>query len=154
LKRQRRPYSGCSVDADPKGLLRLRWRTYDGDGLPTHRAYVTGLRDMPEHRTRLEPLASTIGALVRRGKDPTSILNEYFGRVPSAGRGADPTSGHTVASYTREVFLPYNQVPRVRKAQARDYRRHLGTVIERLGDIPLASLEPRDIRALQAELLD
>src|SRR5262245_19776857 len=132
-KRQRQSYIGCSVDADPKGVLRLRWRIYDAAGLPTHRAYVTGLRDTPENRTRLEPLASTIGALVRRGKDPTPTLNDYFGRVTSARRGADPTSGQTVASYSRDVFLPYNQAPRVRKAQARDYRRHLRIVVERLG---------------------
>jgi len=42
----------------------------------------------------------------------------------------------------------------VRKAQARDYRRHLRIVVERLGHVPLARFEPRDIRGLQAELLD
>src|SRR5262245_20132687 len=153
-KRPRQPYSGCSLDADPKGALRLRWRTYDADGQPSHRAYGTGLLDTPGNRTALEPLARTIGAFVQRGKDPLPTLNEYFGRAAAAARGTGAPIGHTLASYVRDVFLPYNQAPRVRKAQARDYRRHLRIVVARLGDIPLAGFEPRDIRGLQAELLD
>jgi integrase len=85
----------------------------------------------------------------------STSLRRGGGLVDAPGRGgSDPTSGHTVASYAADVFLPYNQAPRVRKAQARDYRRHLRIVVERLGDVPLARLEPRDIRGLQAELLD
>jgi integrase len=57
-----------------------------------------------------------------------------------------------VADYTRD-FLNYNQVPRVRKAQAIDYKRHLGIVAERLGNIPMAQLSPMDVRGLQVELL-
>ena len=42
----------------------------------------------------------------------------------------------------------------VRKAQARDYRKHIGGyVLPRLGSIPLAELAPRDILGLRAELL-
>lgn len=91
---------------------------------------------------------------VQRGKDPIPTLNDYFGRAAAAARGTGAPIGHTLASYVRDVFLPYNQSPRVRKAQARDYRRHLRIVVARLGDLPLAGFEPRDIRGLQAELLD
>jgi integrase len=58
-----------------------------------------------------------------------------------------------VATYVEEKFLPYNRPPLVRKAQARDYRRHLGIVVSHLGKRPLAKLVPDDIRGLQAELL-
>ncbi len=45
--------------------------------------------------------------------------------------------------------------PLVRKAQARDYRKHInnGYVLRRLGAIPLADLSAREILGLRAELL-
>ena len=52
-----------------------------------------------------------------------------------------------------EEWIAY-QEPLVRKAQARDYRRHLkGYILPKLGSVPLAGLQPGDIRGLQAELL-
>jgi integrase len=151
-----RRLTGCSVEPK-RGKLRLRWRAYDATGRPVHRAFATGLPDTPAHREALAPLLRTVAACVDRGKDPVPILEQHFTlpRIGEPAATAQPSaSGHTVASYVRDVFLPYNQPPRVRRAQARDYRRHLRVVTARLGDLPLAELGRADIRGLQAELLD
>src|SRR5262245_19264100 len=148
-KRPRQPHSGCSLDADPKGALRLRWRTYDTDGQPTHRAYSTGLVDTPGNRAAREPLARRVGALVQRAKDPTPTLNGYFGRAAVAARGTGSQIGHTLASYVRDVCLPYNQPPRVRKPKR-------ATIAATFASWSSALVMSRwqDIRGLQAELLD
>jgi len=122
-KQPRQPYGGCSVDADAKGNLRLRWRWYDADGQPTHRAYVTGLPDSPENRATLESFPRTVGAFVKRGKDPTPTLNEYFGRAPSGARDGSAAL-ITLATYVRDIFLPYNRPRRCgrrRRATVRAY---------------------------------
>jgi hypothetical protein len=113
--------------------------------------------ETPENWALLEPIRKTLGKVIERGKDPTPILDAFFhgaGTESSTLQPKGPPLGPTVKSYTTDVFLPYNLPPRVRKAQARDYRRHLKIVIETLGDLPLATLEPSDIRGLQAELID
>jgi hypothetical protein len=44
--------------------------------------------------------------------------------------------------------------PRVRRAQARDYRRHfIGYILPLLGDVPLADLKQSDVVGLETELL-
>jgi integrase len=113
--------------------------------------------DKPENWALLEPIRTTLGKLIERGKDPTPTLDAFFHGAGTESSTLQPTAtplGPTVKSYATDVFLPYNQPPRVRKAQARDYRRHLKIVIDALGDLPLATLEPSDIRGLQAELID
>jgi hypothetical protein len=93
-----------------------------------------------------------VGQLVDRGRDPRAILSAHQAKCQPDELTA--STGPTLARYVREHFLPYNQPPRVRKAQARDYRRHFTIVIERLGDVPLATLAPVDVHGLQAELLN
>jgi integrase len=151
----RTPYMGSWIESR-HGKLRLRWRRQVG-GAIRKRAFSTGLADTPEHWELLEPIRDSIGKVVEHGKDPTPVLEAFFhgkGDESSALQPAAPPLGHTVRSYADDVFLPYNQAPRVRKAQARDYRRHVKIVADRIGALPLATLEPTDIRGLQAELLD
>jgi integrase len=46
------------------------------------------------------------------------------------------------------------QVPKVRKALARDYHRHFERyILPILGDLPISDLRPKDVRALQSKLL-
>src|SRR5262245_620892 len=96
------------------------------------------------HREGLVPLARAVAACVSAGKDPLPILERHFNRredVDPGDRAGTPTPlVYTLGTYIRDVFLPYNQPPRVRKAQARDYRRHLQIVSEQLGDVILAHL--------------
>jgi integrase len=154
--RFKQPYTGSWIE--PRhGKLRLRWRMRAEGGAELKRAFATGLDDTPENWALLAPIRVTVGTVVERGKNPTRVLDAFFHGTGSESSALQPTApplGHTVKSYADEVFLPYNQVPRVRKAQARDYRRHLKIVVEALGDLVLAILEPSDIRGLQAELID
>lgn len=63
------------------------------------------------------------------------------------------STGPTVAQFY-EQWISRQTPSFVRKAQARDYRRHLSMyVVPVLGQTPLASLRPNDIRGLQAALL-
>ena len=65
---------------------------------------------------------------------------------------APPALGPTLAEYA-ENFIA-QRTPVVRKAQARDYRRHLlRYVVPILGHGLLGELRPSDVRGLQAELL-
>ena len=53
-----------------------------------------------------------------------------------------------------DVWIADKVPPIVRKAQARDYRKHVaGYVLPRLGRVTLKDLSPRDILGLRAELL-
>jgi integrase len=92
-----------------------------------------------------------VGALVRVGKDPLPTLREFFTRRVPVPR--EPT-GPTLAEYVKTVFLPYHQPPRVRKAQARDYHRHLAIVCRIIGAVRMSALEPNDIRTVQTVLLE
>ncbi|MFN8544618.1 MAG: hypothetical protein U0807_10510 [Candidatus Binatia bacterium] len=116
-----------------------------------HVAYSTGLDDTAENRARLAPLCSTVGVVLKKGRDPISTLRSYFAR-PEREPDQAMSRGPTLAEYLRESFLPYNRPPQVRKAQARDYVRH-GKIIARLvGHVSLTDLTPAIIRGLQAEL--
>jgi integrase len=146
LKGQRKRYEGSSLVVK-RGMLRLRWRTPDG----ARKSFGTDLRDTPRHRDRLAPLVGTIGMLVRAGRDPLPTLRDFFTtRVPVP---QEPT-GPTLTEYIQTVFLPYHQPPRVRKAQARDYRRHLAIVCRHIGDVRMNVLAPQDIRTVQSILVE
>ena len=128
-KQRRQAYSGCSVGRRG-GRLRLRFR-WQGRA----RSIATGLADTPENRHTLGPLAKKVGAVIRAGEDPTAVLKKSLVQPP----GGSP----------EVATLP----PLVRKAQARDYRRHIvGYVLATLGRVLLRDVKPSDIRGLQAEL--
>src|SRR5262249_32944149 len=133
--RRRKPYSGCSVDA-VGGKLRFRYRRSFAGQKTKRCAILTGLDDTPENRVRLEALAESVGQALKRGIDIRPVLAGCMGRDASGTVVVTPPL--TVASYV-DKFIAY-QTPLVRKAQARDYRRHLtGYVVPRLGKVPLAS---------------
>jgi integrase len=143
-KEQRSRYRGSSLVARA-GKLRLRWRL---DGV--RKSFPCELADTPANRDRLAPLVDTVGMLVRAGTDPLPTLQDFFTkRVPVPQK---PT-GPTLSEYIETAFLPYNQVPQVRKAQAKDYRRHLPIVCRIIGSIHMAALEPVHIRTVQTVLL-
>ncbi len=142
--------SGCWIDTTPQGKLRLRWRAADGKKVGS----ATHLDPTAANRTRLEPLRALVAQYAKKGEDPRPLLEKYLEPCSTADPTAPPpTLEHTLRSYADEVFLTY-QTPLVRKAQARDYRRHLKIVCQRLGDTPLSLLRPTDVRALQTELLE
>src|SRR5262249_37856197 len=128
--------------------------TADGRGKQASRA--TRLEDSAENRRRLAPLVEVIGAVVRARKDPGPQLDEALGaparRTAPATQGDPATVEPTVAAYFEQWIE--EQTLLVRKAQARDYRRHVQSyVLPRLGGLALRDLRPRDIRGLQRELL-
>jgi integrase len=123
-------------------------------GKTKHIARATGLVDTPENQRQLKPLTNMVAAVIRAGKDPREVLDKYL--VRPEGEPVDPaalpSAGPTVGGYYKTWIA--DQLPVVRKAQARDYRRHLiGYIIPTLGDMMLADLKPSDVRGLQAELL-
>jgi hypothetical protein len=146
-QRRRQSYAGCWI-VDSHGELRLRYR-WEGK----QRSQATGLAATEEHRRSLEDLRELVGRLVATGRDPAPLLASHFRRlteVPSEDEGTQrPTVGEYYVQWLRE------QIPAIRKAQARDYRRHVGAiVVPRLGAMRLADLRPSDVRGVQAELLE
>ena len=152
-RKRRKDFGGCSIEAHD-GRLRLRWRWVSPEGRAVHVARAVGLDDTNENRNRLEPLQKVIGSLIRAGKDPAPVLDEMLsGAESSAETVVKLAKLATVDSYFRE-FIERMRPPLVRKAQARDLRRHIeGYVLPQLGGVPLSEIRPKDIRALQAELL-
>ncbi len=141
LRRQKR--SGCCIESR-HGRLRLRFRW---GGRQVSRAL--DLADTPANRAELGRLAKAVGALIKAGKDPIALLDSVQTRPARFSR---TSTGPTVASYYETWIV--ERTPLVRKALARDYRRHMtGYVIPRLGAVSLADLRPADIRGLQSELL-
>jgi integrase len=147
-KRRRQDYIGCSI-AEREGRLRLRFRW---GGHP--RSRETGFADTPENRKALQPLAKLIAAAIEAGKDPTKVLDEALARPagPPVDFAAPRPAGPTVSDYFEDWVA--QQAAVVRKAQARDYRRHLtGYVLPILGRMLLSDLKASDVRGLQIELL-
>jgi integrase len=150
--RRRQRSSGCSFE-NHGGRLRLRYRI-PGKG---QQARATGLPDTPGNRQRLERLRLLVGAVIRAGQDPTPVLDEHFGDyigpapLPKSAVALPPRSMTLVAYYERWIG---EQVALVRRAQARDYERHLrGYVLPVLGTMSIAELTPPAVRGLQLELL-
>jgi integrase len=141
--RQRKSFTGCSV-GERDGRLRLRFR-WQGRA----RSIATGLDATADNEKQLRRLAELVGACIRAGKDPTSVIKEHIG---DGSTEKEPIKAITVRDYYERWIVEQTQV--VRKAQARDYRRHLEKyVMPVLGDVGLADLRPADVRGLQAELL-
>lgn len=132
----------CSVE-EHHGWLRLRFR-WRGRRC----SQSLKLRDTPANRTEATKLAALVGACIEADQDPFTLLDRAS-RVGAAASGTGPTIAGYFATWVADKVPPI-----VRKAQARDYRRHIsGYVLPRLGAIPLTELNPRDILGLRAELL-
>jgi integrase len=113
---------------------------------------ATGLADTPDHRKELQPLAELVGKCIRASKDPLPIIAESI-QAGSAEPVLCPAVGPTTGAYYAD-WIAQQAPPLVRKAQARDYRRHIGRyVLPLLGDLLLSELNPRDVRGAQLELL-
>ena len=138
---------GCSVGRRSDGSLRLRFRLHG-----RAKSVATKLPDTAENRKKLAPVAELVGACLAVGKDPMPIIMEAFGTTETAPTMAILPAGPTVEEYYRG-WITHQVPPLVRKAQARDYRRHIiNYVLRVLGDVVLSELKPGDVRGLQAEL--
>src|SRR5258705_11593832 len=156
-RRRRKSYEGCSISRHD-GRLRLRFRAPGAGGKPKQVAFATGLADSAENVGALEPLRRVAGAMVKAGKDPRPYLKKCFSGVaenegPTTEQLAD-AAGETVRSYYTTWYAEQTARPSTRPAQARDYRRHHERyILPAFGELPLAALRPKDVRGLQAELL-
>jgi len=97
-----------------------------------------------------------VGALIRAGKDPTAVLDEHLSARADPNRVTAlappvPTGPTLTAYYERWIG---KQEPLIRRAQLRDYERHLkGYVLPVLGAVAVTALTPSDLSGLQTELL-
>ena len=145
---RRQKHYGVSTEVKG-GKLRLRFRVRDGEGRWRQVARSTGLDFTIENETKVENLRRAVSAALRAGRSLVEIdaALEAVNRPPSN----DVEDVVTVESYYRPWIEEV--APNVRKALARDYRRHFnGYIIPLIGQLPI-DLRPRDIRGLQAELL-
>lgn len=152
-RKRKQSYAGCSIEAR-RGKLRLRFRAVAEIGA-RYVSRETGLDDTAENRIRLRPMAKLVGAAIQAGRT-TKEIDEILGHASAVERVRVPVpandAGPTVAEYYRRWIK--EQEPLVRKAQLRDYRRHIADmVLPTLGPIPLSDLKPSDVRGLQSELL-
>ena len=153
-KRQR-ILSGCSVESHD-GRLRIRFRAPGPDGRRHQIARATGKTDTPENYKVVRRLADLVGAALKAGRTLQEI-DAILVHTPSTQTGAstalvNQATGTTVSEQMeRWITL---QDPVSRKAERRDYRKHLRRYVGRLiGHVLLKDLGPQDTRAMQAELL-
>lgn len=140
--KRRRKHTGCAVEAH-KGHLRLRFRWHG-----QRYARTTALVDTAENRAQLQKLANLVAATIAAGKDPLVLLQS------KTEEGSAPKPHAMTVHEYFTLWIADKVPPVVRKAQARDYRRHVeGYILEPLGDIALAELTARDILGLRAQLL-
>lgn len=102
----------------------------------------------------LEPWRRAVAGIVRAGQDPGEWLAQHL-REPARLHDVPemPPEEQSVTAYFME-WIATAVPPLVRKAQARDYRRHVqGYVLPALGKLPLADVTPRHARELQKTLL-
>jgi len=163
-RKRRQTYSGCWIEAH-RGRLRLRFRVRQPDGTPKKVTIATGHTDTPEQRRALMPLVRMIGAAVDAGKtleqirqavgEPAKVQATALERsaLPVTAAAPRPGISPTVAEYYERWIR--EQLPVVRRAQARDYRRHLTRyILPLIGHVRLADLRPSHVRGLQADLLE
>ncbi len=140
MKRRKR-YLGGEIEPLRNGKVRLRFRWHG-------KRYARTTRDpvrTAEERAATERFAAYLAATIRAGKNPLTLFKRT--EKPTAAKT------ETVRAYY-ERWIADKATPLVRKAPARDYRRHLEKyVLPRLGAIPPDRLTPRDLVGLQAELL-
>ena len=136
----------CSVDAH-YGHLRLRWRF---QGKRDGRVVPKWMSDDETHWIQARELAKRIDAIIARGDDPLERVWQERSRATSAR--LDP--GLTVAEFYERWFEDVRVLPGTRKAQRRDYQRHIKRyVLPHIGHIPLTQLQSPDMVALQTMLL-
>jgi hypothetical protein len=131
-KKQREGYAGCSIDV-LGGRLRLRFRLTEPNGRRYQIARATGYEDTTENREKLEALRRVIGSLVRAGRDPRPHLDAIIARPAlHAPARVDEEKAHAVATL-RTYFNAWldGRRPLVRRAQLRDYRRHIENYVLR-----------------------
>src|SRR5262249_30535829 len=110
-----------------------------------------GVPATAENRVALEPLQRLVGDALDRGRDPAPLIAECL-RL-GADTSATPGPPQAVVAYF-DRWIAQQVPPLVRRAQARDYQRHLtGYVLPVLGAVPLVDLMASDLRGLQSELL-
>lgn len=161
-KKPRQSYIGCSL-VTQRGNLFLQARPRDATGRKVVTRWPTGLPALGEearaNRTRLEPLRVLIAACVRAGRSPSEIDTVLAGALPRrrserAEQCAATLQPALTVRARYESWIAEQIPPLVRPALARDYRRHFAAyILPSLGDLPLAAVRPKDVRALQAELL-
>jgi len=137
---KRKIHHGCTVEEHNRHL-RIRFRY-----LGRRYSRSTNLLDTAENRGKAEKLARLIAATIAAGRDPLPLLAPKKETKPSH-------TGPTVREYYA-TWVADKVPPLVRKAQERDYRRHLeGYVLPRIGDLPIAAVAARDILGLRSSLL-
>jgi integrase len=154
--------SRCSVERH-RGLYRIRYRV-SGEGVRERRIFPKKVPATSENEVKMRELANVIEAMLRAGLDPLELLRDD---VPQSELGApveapvekgkerrsDERLSLTVAEFY-SVWIAEKVPPLVRKAQQRDYRRHLeGYVLPALGNLPLAELGVTHMTTLRAQLL-
>lgn len=159
-RRRRQSYSGCSVEAR-RGKLRLRFRVVTASGT-SRVARETGYDDTPQNREHLGLVARLIGAAIGAGKNLEEI-DALIGSDDAVEDGVtqeQPIEKARARSATEPNVRSYyeswieQQIPVVRRAQARDYKGHMRRyILDALGDVPLSELRASDVRGFQAELL-
>ena len=106
----------------------------------------TKLPDTPENRAQVKKLARLIAATIAAGRDPLPLLAPKRETRPKG-------TGPSIREYY-EGWITDKVPPLVRRAQGRDYRRHLeGYVLPRIGNLPIANVTARDILGLRSSLL-
>ena len=139
--KRRRKYIGCSVELH-NGRFRLRFKW---EGRRYSRS--TDLRDTRDGRARAERLAGLVAATIKAGRNPFELFQLAENVVKHE------MLQHSVREYY-DIWIADKEPPMVRRAQARDYRRHLERyVLPRLGRVSMSELSARDILGLRSELL-
>jgi hypothetical protein len=125
-KRQRRERTGCSVESRG-GKLRLRFRW---QGRQYSRA--TAVADTAEGREELGKLCRVLGSLIEAERDPLAFLDGVAQvDTPASSPPHTYLNSPTLSAYATTWIA--ERTPLIRKALARDYRRHLhGYVLPRL----------------------
>src|SRR5262249_10153747 len=138
-------YVGCTLTEDG-GVLRLRYRWQR-----KQRSKSLAVPATAETRAALEPLQRLVADALDRGRDPAPLIAECL--RPGTDASVTVQLPETMAAYYSR-WIAQQVPPLVRRAQVRDYRRHLtGYVLPVLGLVPLANLTASDLRGLQSELL-
>jgi integrase len=143
--RQRVRCTHCSIDVNGKAL-RLRWYFHGrrfSKTVSKWRADATGWAKAREAKQHIDKYLAA-------GKDPRVLL-----KMPADPTKLEtPTASITVREYY-ESWIEDKRPPKVRPAQARDYRRHIeGYVLPHLGNVPIPTLLPRDMTSLRDMLLN
>jgi integrase len=153
-KRRRQTYSGCSLEVR-RGKLRLRFRITAPEGKSQYVSRETGLDNTAANRDQLRLAARLVGAALHAGRklaDIDQIIGTQGAGEPAAVMEPSVPTGVTVREYFDRWIAEQRLI--VRKAQARDYKRHMERyVVPALGDVPLAELKAAHVRGVQAELL-